>query len=137
LRKRKKHTLCNTMDDFILLFSSMPWHLKCFKTVNEITHKIYDFILETVYIQFYLDKTILSFFINSLTYHQKILCDTSFIENESPIENSLTRLIYMCLWTSHSSYFHISSRDNCNSACWWEHQKVLPTLQFPSSIYLT
>jgi hypothetical protein len=34
------------MKDFILLFSRMICHLKYFKTVNKITPKIHDFILE-------------------------------------------------------------------------------------------
>jgi hypothetical protein len=43
----------------------------------------WDFIfLEIVYTQFHLDETpLLSFFINSLSCHQKIMCGSSFIEN--------------------------------------------------------
>jgi heme O synthase-like polyprenyltransferase len=51
-----------------------------------------DFIFfETVYTQFHIDEThLLSFFINSLSYHQNILCGRSFIENKISIESSLT-----------------------------------------------
>jgi hypothetical protein len=34
------------MEDFISLFSSLPYHLKYFQTANETTHKMHDFILE-------------------------------------------------------------------------------------------
>jgi hypothetical protein len=46
--------------------------------------------LETVYAKFHLNEiTLLSFFINSLPRHQKILRDNSFIENETLIGSSL------------------------------------------------
>jgi hypothetical protein len=39
---------------------------------------------------FHLDETpLLSFFIDSLSYHQKIIYDSSFIENETLIQSSL------------------------------------------------
>jgi hypothetical protein len=42
------------------------------------------YFLEIVYKQFYLDETIpFSLFISLLPCHQKILCDTSFIKNET------------------------------------------------------
>jgi hypothetical protein len=41
------------MDDFILLFSSMSCHLKCFEITNKIMHKMHDFILEFYNIKFY------------------------------------------------------------------------------------
>jgi hypothetical protein len=41
------------MDDFISLFLTMPFHLKCFKTVNETTLKIRDFIVEFYSTKFY------------------------------------------------------------------------------------
>jgi hypothetical protein len=45
--------------------------------------------LKIVYTQFHLDETShLSFFINSLSCHQKIICDNLFIENETPIKSS-------------------------------------------------
>jgi hypothetical protein len=48
------------------------------------------YFLETVYTQFHLDEIpLLSFFINYLPYHLKILCDSSFIENKTPIDSSL------------------------------------------------
>jgi hypothetical protein len=34
------------MKYFISLFSRIPCYQKCFETINEITHKIHDFILE-------------------------------------------------------------------------------------------
>jgi hypothetical protein len=33
-------------NEFILLFLRMSYHLKCFKIINKIIHKIHDFILE-------------------------------------------------------------------------------------------
>jgi hypothetical protein len=41
------------MEDFISLFLSMPYHLKCFETTNETTPKIHDFILEFHNTKFY------------------------------------------------------------------------------------
>jgi hypothetical protein len=41
------------MEDLILLIPSMPYHLKCFQTVNETTPKMHDFILEFHNIKFY------------------------------------------------------------------------------------
>jgi hypothetical protein len=38
---------------FISLFSKMIYYLKCFEIVNEITPKIYDFILEFYNTKFY------------------------------------------------------------------------------------
>jgi hypothetical protein len=53
------------------------------------------FFSETVYTRFHLDETpLLSFLINSLPYHQKIICGISFIENETPIENRLRAYIF-------------------------------------------
>jgi hypothetical protein len=55
-----------------------------------------------VYTRFYLDEThILSFFINYLSCHQKILCDSSFIENETPTGSSLSTLLLMTFSKSH------------------------------------
>jgi hypothetical protein len=47
--------------------------------------------LEIVYIRFHLDETpLFSFFINSLSCYQKIICGSSFIENKIAIRSSLT-----------------------------------------------
>jgi hypothetical protein len=46
--------------------------------------------LKTVHTRFHVDETtLLSFFINSLPFHKKILRDNSFIKNETPIGSSL------------------------------------------------
>jgi hypothetical protein len=41
------------MEDFILMFSRMSCHLKCFETIDETTPKINDFILEFHNTKFY------------------------------------------------------------------------------------
>jgi hypothetical protein len=41
------------MEGFISLFSRLSCHLKYFKIINKITHKIHDFILEFHNIKFY------------------------------------------------------------------------------------
>jgi hypothetical protein len=41
------------MEYFISLFLRMSCHQKCFETLNEITYKIYDFILEFHNTKFY------------------------------------------------------------------------------------
>jgi hypothetical protein len=41
------------MEDFISLFLRIPCHLKCFEIVNDVTHKMYDFILEFHNTKFY------------------------------------------------------------------------------------
>jgi hypothetical protein len=51
------------MEDLILLIPSMPYHLKCFQTVNETTPKMHDFILEFHNIKFY--------FISLVVYEMK------------------------------------------------------------------
>jgi hypothetical protein len=49
------------------------------------------YFFEIVYTWFHIDETpLLSFFINSLSYHQNILCGGSFIENKISIGSSLT-----------------------------------------------
>jgi hypothetical protein len=51
--------------------------------------------LETMYTGFHLDEILLlSFFINSLPCHKKIICGTSFIENETPTRSSLNYIQY-------------------------------------------
>jgi hypothetical protein len=48
------------MNDFILLFSRMSYHLKCFEIANETIHKLHDFILEFYNNKFYFISLIAS-----------------------------------------------------------------------------
>jgi hypothetical protein len=51
------------MEDFILLFLRMTYHLKYFKTINEIILKIYDIILVFHNTKFY--------FVSLMVYEMK------------------------------------------------------------------
>jgi hypothetical protein len=53
INEYSQHLLAMSMEDFISLFSRLPCHQKYFETVNEITPKIHDFILEFYNTKFY------------------------------------------------------------------------------------